>query len=221
MFETLLLLVTCVWIIYESIQRLFIKSVEVDPSIWAFIVMAVSIIIDYSRSRVLYRAARKHNSQALEADALHFSTDIWSSSVVIVGLVGVWLSSELPGAAWLTKADAVAALGVAVIVIYVSMQLGSRTIQGLLDHAPRGLAEQIQQPVEEIAGVENCHQVRVRTSGAELFIDAHINVNPDLTLHDAHALTEVVEHAIAKVAPNADITIHPEPIEMTETPQQV
>ena len=79
----------------EAIQRLFYKPVEINPSIWAFVVMAVSIVIDYSRSRVLYRAARKHNSQALEADALHFSTDIWSSSVVIGGRCGVIEDSVL------------------------------------------------------------------------------------------------------------------------------
>jgi len=84
--ETLLLLITCVWIIYEAIQRLFFKSVEIEASIWAFAVMGISIVVDITRSRILYAAARKHKSQALEADALHFSTDIWSSSVVIVGL---------------------------------------------------------------------------------------------------------------------------------------
>ena len=84
--ETLLLLVTCAWIIYEAFQRLFFKEVHVDASIWAFLIMAISIGIDISRSRALYRVARKYNSQALEADALHFSTDIWSSSVVIIGI---------------------------------------------------------------------------------------------------------------------------------------
>ncbi|MEJ2556675.1 MAG: cation diffusion facilitator family transporter, partial [Anaerolineae bacterium] len=102
--ETLLLLVTCIWIIYEAIERLFFKSVEIEASFWAFGVMAVSIVVDISRSRILYRAARKHNSQALEADALHFSTDIWSSSVVIVGLALVWLSERLgPDWTWLAK----------------------------------------------------------------------------------------------------------------------
>ncbi len=97
--ETLLLLITCIWIIYEAIQRLFFKSVEIEASIWAFGVMAVSIVVDVSRSRLLYHVARKHNSQALEADALHFSTDIWSSAVVIVGLGLVWISERL-GQEW-------------------------------------------------------------------------------------------------------------------------
>jgi cation diffusion facilitator family transporter len=116
--ETLLLLITCLWIIYEAIQRLFFKPVEIEASFWAFGVMLVSIVVDVSRSRILYRAARKHNSQALEADALHFSTDIWSSAVVIVGLGLVWLSGRLgPEWAWLVKGDAVAALVVAAIVV--------------------------------------------------------------------------------------------------------
>jgi cation diffusion facilitator family transporter len=106
------------------------------PSIWAFLVMGLSIAVDASRSRILYRAARKHNSQALEADALHFSTDIWSSSVVILGLVGVVLARTFPGLSFLQQADAVAALIVAAIVVYISFQLGKRTITALLDTAP-------------------------------------------------------------------------------------
>ena len=86
LFETLLLLATCGWIMYEAINRLFFRSIEVEASIWAFGVMVISIMVDWSRSRVLKRAAKAHRSQALEADALHFSTDIWSSAVVILGL---------------------------------------------------------------------------------------------------------------------------------------
>jgi cation diffusion facilitator family transporter len=172
LFEAFLLLVTCVWIIYESIQRLFFKAEEVEVSFWAFLVMAISILIDYSRSRVLERAARKHNSQALEADALHFKTDIWSSSVVIVGLIAVKLADWLPGLPILAKADAVAALGVALIVIYVSIELGVRTIHGLLDQAPKGLAEEIEKAVEAIPGVLDCHQVRA--SCRPRFIHRHL-----------------------------------------------
>ena len=87
LFETLLLLVTCFWIIYEATHRLLFHAVVLKITFWFFAVMITSIVVDVSRSRVLYRAARKYNSQALEADALHFSTDIWSSGVVILGLV--------------------------------------------------------------------------------------------------------------------------------------
>ncbi len=211
LFETFLLLLTCVWIIYESIQRLFFKTVEIDVTFWAFLVMIVSITIDFSRSRVLYRAARKHNSQALEADALHFSTDIWSSSVVIAGLFLVKLSEWVPGLTFLKQADAVAAMVVAGIVVYVSMQLGIRTIHGLLDTAPKGMAEKIQATVEGLLGVIDCHHVRVRYSGPQIFVDAHILVSPDLTIVEVHDLTDKIEAVIRQIIPGADITVHPEP----------
>jgi cation diffusion facilitator family transporter len=213
LFETFLLLITCGWIIYESIQRLFFKSVEVEASFWAFLVMAVSIVVDFSRSRILYRAARKHNSQALEADALHFSTDIWSSSVVILGLIGVLLAETFRQLSFLKKADAVAALVVAMIVIYVSLQLGIRTIHGLLDSSPAGLAEKIEQEVMKVPGIVSCHQVRVRLSGPSLFIDVHIVTDPETHLHEVHDIMDNVEQTIHKLAARADITIHPEPKE--------
>lgn len=211
LFETLLLLATCAWIIYEAIQRLFYKPVEVEPSIWAFLVMGISIVIDYTRSRVLYRAARKHNSQALEADALHFSTDIWSSSVVIVGLFFVLIAEKVPSLSFLHKADAVAALGVALIVIYVSLELGYRTIQALLDTAPKGLPDKIKQAVETVPGVQDCHNIRVRHSGPLLFVDVHITTDGNKTLQDAHDLTEQVEEVVRQLASSADVTVHPEP----------
>lgn len=212
LFETLLLLITAVWIIYEAVQRLFYKSVEVEVSFWAFLVMAVSIVIDYSRSRILYQAAKAHNSQALEADALHFSTDIWSSSVVILGLVCVAVSEMSPGLAFLAKADAVAASMVALIVIYVSCEMGLRTIYGLLDTAPDGLAERIKSAVEAIPGVVDCHKIRARYSGPTLFVDAHVLVDGGQTLAEAHRLTEKIESVIREVVPGADVTIHPEPM---------
>jgi len=93
--ETALLLVTCVWIFYEVAQRLFFSEVHVEPSAWAFAIMAISIAVDFGRSRALARVARKYESRALEADALHFSTDIWSSLVVMVGLGAVLVSERL------------------------------------------------------------------------------------------------------------------------------
>lgn len=218
LFETFLLLVTCVWIIYEAIQRLFFKQVEVELSIWAFVVMAVSIFIDANRSRILYRAAEKHKSQALEADALHFSTDIWSSSVVILGLVFVFIAEKFEGLAFLHKADSIAALGVAVIVIYVSVQLGIRTIKGLLDTAPKGMAEKIKESVQEIPGVIDCHDLRLRTSGPSLFVDAHVHMDGSITLQSAHELADIIEAKIREIAPEADVNIHAEPLEVRVDP---
>ena len=83
--ETGLLLLTCLWIVYEAAKRIFFHDVEIEPNLAAFLVMALSITIDAWRSRALGHIATKYDSQALEADALHFSTDIWSSGVVILG----------------------------------------------------------------------------------------------------------------------------------------
>jgi cation diffusion facilitator family transporter len=214
LFETVLLLATSGWIIYEAIQRLFFISVKVEASIWSFIVMGTSIVIDYTRSRILYRAARKYKSQALEADALHFSTDIWSSSVVILGLIGIAIASRSAGLDWLHKADSVAALVVAVIVIYVSGELGWRTVSALLDTAPRGLADKIEHVAAGVPGVVDAHAIRIRPSGAHTFIDMHVTMDGDLTLNDAHAATEVIEHAILKVISPADVTVHVEPADV-------
>src|SRR3979411_2495496 len=102
--ETGLLLLTCIWIISEAVKRLFFHSVEIEPTVAAYVVMILSIAVDAWRSRALGRIALKYDSQALEADALHFSTDIWSSSVVIVGLALVWAGRSYH-VAWLRQAD--------------------------------------------------------------------------------------------------------------------
>jgi len=209
--ETLLLLATCAWIIHESIHRLTTRHVQVDASIWAFAVMGISIAVDISRSRMLYRVAAKHRSQALEADALHFSTDIWSSAVVILGLLGVRLAEWYPGLGFLLQADAVAALIVAGIVVVVSGRLGLRTIQALLDSSPPGMDEKVRVAVAAMDGVFDCHAVRVRHSGPHYFVDLHITVDGEQSLRAAHALTERVEQAVEAILPGVDVTVHPEP----------
>ena len=209
--ETLLLLGTCVWIVWEAMRRLLYHRIEVEVTIWSFVVMATSIVIDISRSRMLARAAKKYNSQALEADALHFQTDIWSSAVVILGLIAVKASDWFPSLAILKQADAVAALGVSMVVVWVSWQLGCRTVDALVDKAPEGMEERIQSTVEKIPGVRNCHAIRMRYSGPVLFIDLHVLVDGNQTLFAAHALTETIETAIQQLVPGADVTVHPEP----------
>ena len=209
--ETLLLVLTCVWILWEAGQRLFVRMGEVDASVWAFLVMIISIIVDISRSRMLKKAAIEHRSQALEADALHFQTDVWSSAVVIFGLIGVKLSDAYPALDELHHADAIAASIVALIAIGISIQLGKRTLMALVDSAPQGMAEQIQKLVEQIPGVMDCHNLRLRTSGATVFADLHVLMDGNLTLNEAHRLTEVIEDAVKASLPHCDLTVHPEP----------
>ncbi len=213
--ETALLFLTCAWIIYEAVQRIFFRHVQVDPNLWAFLVVIVSIGIDVSRSRMLMRAAKKHQSQALEADALHFSTDVWSSAVVLGGLALVWAGKHiLPAESRvLNRADAVAALGVAFIVLFVSYRLGKRTIDVLLDSAPDGLKGQIVAAADEVEGVINPGKVRLRRSGARIFVDMTIEVDRNLSFERTHAIAESVEARIQALVPGADVVIHTDPRE--------
>jgi cation diffusion facilitator family transporter len=214
--ETLLLLATCAWIVYEAIGRL-LEPVHVETSIWSFVVMGASIAIDVTRSRALLKAARKHNSQALEADALHFSTDVWSSSVVIAGLLAVWAGQLLHASSpalsdWLMRADAIAALGVSVIVVYVSVQLGRRTIEVLLDTAPRGVAERIERAVLQVPGVTGVQRLRVRPSGPATFVDISVAVARSASLEEADAIARQVEQAIQGLAAHIDVVVHVAPV---------
>ncbi len=211
LFETLLLLVTCFWIIYEATHRLLLHPVDLKVTFWSFAVMITSVLVDVSRSRVLYRTARKYNSQALEADALHFSTDIWSSGVVILGLICVKISGWVPGLAFLHQADSIAAILVGLIVVYISVRLGVRTVEALLDVAPSGIERKIISAVEVLQGVTDCHNVRVRYSGPQPFVDIHVLLDGNQTLKEAHNLTEEIEGTIRRLLPNADVTVHPEP----------
>src|SRR6202021_594597 len=109
--ETALLLFTAVYIIWEAFQRLLFHSAHMRPSLQAILILALCMGIDFVRARGLNRVAKKYPSEALEADALHFSTDVWSTFVVILGISGAWLG-ERYGIPWLGTLDAVAALGV-------------------------------------------------------------------------------------------------------------
>jgi len=212
LFETILLFVTCIWIIYEAVERLFFHAVPVKASIWAFIVMSVSIVVDYSRSRMLFKMAKKYNSQALAADALHFSTDIWSSAVVIVGLIFVRFATH-SGIAWLAKADAVAALGVSAIVLYVSFNMGKQTINVLLDGVSNQLADDVSAAASCVPGVLKVKKVRVRQSGPEVFADLVLMIGRDTNLTRSHEIAREAKRAVRNRLdlPDADIMIHMDP----------
>jgi divalent metal cation (Fe/Co/Zn/Cd) transporter len=105
----------------------------------------------------------------------------------------------------------VAAVLVGLIVVYVSMQLGIRTVQALLDVAPSGVEKEIIAAVEVISGVTDCHHVRLRYSGPQLFVDIHVRIDGRKTLIEAHHLTDEIERVIQRLVPNADVTVHPEP----------
>lgn len=213
--ETLLLLLTCLWIVHEAIDRLFFNPSEVRISIWAFAVLIISIVVDFNRSRMLARVAKKYNSQALEADALHFSTDILSSSVVLFGLLAVWCASFFAADGFwhglLLRADSVAALIVAVIVAWVSFRLGARAIDVLLDAGDRDVFEKIEKAVATVPDVLRIKELRLRQSGPFIFADMELVLPSSVSLEYSHAVSEAVELAVQAVLPTADLSIHYEP----------
>lgn len=208
--ETGLLLLTCAWIIYEALKRLFFRSVEIEPSIAAFVVMFFSITMDAWRSRALGRVARKYDSQALEADALHFSTDIWSSSVVILGLALVQVGRSV-GVRWLRDADPIAALFVAGVVVYVSWRLARKTIDALLDAAPAGVRNQILGRVASVDGILEIERIRIRRAGNRYFADVSVGLARNVTFQRSEQIAAQVTQRVHEILPDADVMVHSVP----------
>jgi cation diffusion facilitator family transporter len=212
--ETALLLLTCIWIIYEAVNRLFFHHVQIEPSIYAFLVMFVSMGVDFWRSRALGRIAAKYDSQALEADALHFSTDIWSSGIVVVGLALVLLG-RMWKVDWLRDADPVAALCVAAVVVYVSSRLARKTIDALLDAAPAGVRNKIIAAVSSVDGLLEVDRVRIRRAGNRYFADLSVGVARNVTFQRSEQMATAVTNAVHDVLPDADVVVHSVPRQLS------
>jgi cation diffusion facilitator family transporter len=203
MAETLLLLVTCVWIIYEAFHRLLGGRLDIDVTAWSYLVVVTSIVVDFTRSRALSRVAKRTKSQALEADALHFSTDIWSSAVVFLGLLCTQWGYP--------AADSFAALIVAAIVISISYSLGRRSIDVLMDKAPERLTATVRREALTIADVRGVHDIKVRTSGSEVFVELSIHLDPHLELGTAHGIAHHVAEKIRSSLDRCTVQVHTEP----------
>jgi cation diffusion facilitator family transporter len=207
--ETGLLILTALYIIYEAFNRLFFHSVHIEPSLTAILVLFVALLIDLTRARALNKVAAKHTSEALEADALHFSTDVWSTIVVILGVALVWAGNawNLP---WLGYADALAGLCVAGVILWVGSRLGKRTLDALLDAAPEGLQNEISHTIGSMNGVLHVERVRVRRAGNRHFVDATVSVPRTASLEQVHKLTDAIEQRVGEIVP-ADVVVHTEP----------
>jgi len=201
--ETGLLFVLSAFVIIEAIKRLIGHEAAVEATAAAFVVMATSVIVDFIRARMLYRVAHETKSEALEADALHFSSDLWSSLAVIAGLVGVW-----SGFAW---ADAVAALIVAAFVCVAGWRLGRRTIDTLLDAAPAGIGEQLKAITLRVPGVAEVERLRARRVGNEIFADINIVVSRTLPMDRVAAMKDEIAKAVGREMPEAEVNITTEP----------
>ncbi|MGB6880368.1 MAG: cation diffusion facilitator family transporter, partial [Candidatus Acidiferrales bacterium] len=207
--ETTLLLLTALYIIWEALQRLFSGAPQLRPGWLAVVLLAVMVGIDWTRARAISRVAQRFPSEALEADALHFSTDVWSTSVVLLGLVAVWLGQffSIPR---LRYTDPIAALVVAGVIIWVGWRLGRRTLEALLDVAPAGLQQKITVAVGKIEGVLGVDRVRLRRAGQRYFVDVTVSVPRTISLEEADATSDRVERRIAEIVPS-DVVVHTEP----------
>jgi cation diffusion facilitator family transporter len=202
--ETGLLFVLSVVVIVEAVRRLVgAREQAVAATAAAFVVIALSIAVDFFRSRLLYRVAAETASEALEADGLHFRSDMWSSFAVLIGLAGVAL-----GFPW---ADSAAAIVVAVFVCLAGFRLGRRTVDTLTDTAPEGVAERVAALGRRVPGVVAIERVRARPVGPTLFVDVAVAISRTLPIDRATAIKDEVARAIRAELPNAETTITTNP----------
>lgn len=199
-----LLFVLSAFVIWEAVHRLMgAGGHAVEATAWAFAVIVGSILIDFLRARLLYKTAKETTSHALEADALHFDSDMWSSCAVLLGLVGVAL-----GYPW---ADSAAALIVAVVILIAGWRLGRRTVDTLTDTAPEGASARIAVIAARTAGVVSVERVRVRSVGPTLFADLVVAVSRTLPLDRVAAIKQEVGAAISAELPEAEVDVVTEP----------
>lgn len=202
--ETALLFLLTGVVIWEALHRLAgAEAHAVKATVPAFVIIAGSIVIDFFRARTLRRVAGETSSEALEADALHFSSDMWSSVAVLIGLGGVALGFPL--------SDAIAALVVAVFICVAGWRLGRRTIDTLTDTAPVGVSERVAAIARTMPGVVAVDRVRARPAGAVLFVDLGVGVSRTLPLDRVSAIKDRLSAAIRTAMPRAEVTITTEP----------
>ena len=202
--ETALLFLLTVIVIWEAAQRLIgAQAHAVEATAAAFAIIACSVVVDFFRARTLRRVAKETSSEALEADALHFGSDMWSSVAVLIGLCGVRLGYPF--------ADATAAIVVAVFICVAGWRLGRRTIDTLTDTAPEGVSERVAAIARQVPGVVNVERVRARPAGPALFVDLSVGVSRTLPLDRVSAITERLARDVRAELPNAEVTITTQP----------
>jgi cation diffusion facilitator family transporter len=214
-FETVLMVASCLWIARASIHRIVHHThLDLRWSVWPFAVLLLSIAVDYTRSRTLHRVAQQQRSDALEADAIHFGTDIWSSAAVFFGLLTAFAGARLHVSA-LEYADPIAALVVAAVILWVTYRLARQTIDSLLDATPPEVREQIRRDLirdlEAEPGVLAVNRVRLRRSGSNYFVDLTLSLPRNLTFQRSEQITSAATQAVQQLLPGADVVIHTVP----------
>jgi cation diffusion facilitator family transporter len=206
--ETSLLLGLAGVVAFEGIQRLKAPAPEIDASPWVFGVLIVSIVVDFTRWRQLSRIAKETRSDALAADALHFSSDLVSSALVLIGLIATLYGYP--------QADALAALGVSLFIAVAGYELGRRTIDTLTDVAPIGVSQSLQEAVAEVGGVVKIDHIRVRPAGAQTFAEIGIGVARTASLERVAMIKDNVIKASTARFPELIVTVTTHPLALDE-----
>jgi cation diffusion facilitator family transporter len=201
--ESLLIFVAAVWIIIEAVRKLLGEKIVLDSVALGSIVMLISALVNIFVSKKLYKVARATNSVALEADALHLKTDVYTSLGVAVGL-GLIIITRIN---WL---DPVIAILVALFIIKEAYQLMSKAFTPLLDTAWSTL--EIEELESRLNGLDvSYHNLRTRVAGNYRFVDIHIQIPADVSVGKAHKYCDKIENELTRVYENLTVTIHVEP----------
>ncbi len=212
--ETGFMLASCLWIVYEAVHRILRfahgESLGLDASPWPIVVLLLSIAVDYTRSRSLAKAAHQSHSQALEAEALHFGTDIWSSAAVLVGLLAAYVGKHY-GIRALELADPAAAIIVSVIIFRVTYTLARETVDALTDATPPELRKRILDAIRHVEGVASVNDLRMRRAGTRYFADVAIGIRRNTSLQRSEQIVAAATEAVQNTLPGTDVVIRTVP----------
>ncbi|MDX6485336.1 MAG: hypothetical protein QOF43_489, partial [Gaiellaceae bacterium] len=175
----------------------------VNPAWYAFVTLGVVIVIDLMRTVVSRRAAMRYGSVALQANALHFGSDLLGSTAVLIGLVVARVGYR--------DADSFAALFVAVLVVAAAFRLMRRNVDVLMDRAPAGALEAAQAAIDELDPPVAVRRIRLRQAAGRHFADVVIAVPAGAAVGQGHAAADAVEEAVGRALPEADVVVHVEP----------
>jgi cation diffusion facilitator family transporter len=212
-FEVFLMLASSVWIGVAAVLRIMNREAGIRYSGWPLAVLVLSMAVDTWRARNLRDVAARTHSAALEADALHFASDIWASAAVFAGLGLSWIGAVYHVGA-LRYADSITALIVAVMILYFAWGLGRRAVSTLTDAMPREVRRQVLDEVRGVAGVLAVDQARMRTAGAEHFADLTLSLSRQLTFQRTEQLVQEATAAVQRILPDADVVIRTVPREL-------
>jgi cation diffusion facilitator family transporter len=214
---------TAVFILYHALEKIFLHPGAPEVNIWSFVVLILSVVVDFFRARTLRKAAVSHSSSALASDAERFANDMLGSISVLIGLGIVAIGNSFPLPAWFVgRVDALAALAVAVIAFRSVWKLGSQVVRALMDDVPPDLSDRLRKRVESVDGVvPGTVILRIRYVGNRPYVEVRLGTPRGTSLELAHQLTEVVERAIDDELGAAEAIVHVEPATTPDEPSAV